>query len=314
MSTAKEKYRVLCAQQPSIPLFSRDWWLDSVAEDTWDVVLVERGGQIVASMPYVVKKRLGFAVLSHPPLTQNLGPWLLPISAKYAKRLGQEKDLLQELFEQLPHFSHFQQNWHFTRTNWLPVYWKGFEQTTKYTYRIESLRNLDAIWEDFQANIRTDVRKAMKSGVKIRSDLKLDEFLELNEKVFLRQGKRLPYAKDLVYRLDAAADERSCRQIFIAEDEQGRHHAGVYLVWDDKSAYYLMGGGDPDLRNSGATSLCMWEAIKFSSSINKSFDFEGSMIEPVERFFRAFGAQQTPYFTVSKTASLLIKAYRILKA
>ena len=69
-----------------------------------------------------------------------------------------------------------------------------------------------------------------------------------------------------------------------------------------------MGGGDPDLRNSGAASLCVWEAIKFASTVTKSFDFEGSMHEPIERFFRAFGAEQRPYFEVSHTPSKLIKA------
>jgi hypothetical protein len=30
------------------------------------------------------------------------------------------------------------------------------------------------------------------------------------------------------------------------------------------------------------------------------FDFEGSMLRPVERFFRAFGGRQVPYLHVSR--------------
>lgn len=312
--TNKEKYRVLCESESSIPIFSKDWWLDSVAGGNWDVAIVEKDGEILASMPYVVKKRYGFTVLYQPPLTQNLGPWLRPSTAKYTRQLSQQKGLLQKLFSQLPQFDYFQQNWHYTRTNWLPVFWLGFEQTTRYTYRVESLEDLDKVWKECEANIRTDVRKAQnKEGVKIRADLSLDDFLNLNEKVFSRQSMALPYTRDFVYKLDAAAKANGARKIFIAEDEQGRHHAAVYLVWDDNSAYYLMGGGDPDLRNSGATSLCMWEAIQFASTVSKSFDFEGSMIEPVERFVRAFGATQTPYYSISKTNSKLIKTYRFLQ-
>jgi hypothetical protein len=91
-------------------------------------------------------------------------------------------------------------------------------------------------------------------------------------------------------------------------------HAGIYVVWDEQSAYYLMGGGDPELRSSGATSLCMWEAIKFVSTKTKSFDFEGSMIERVERFFRAFGAIQTPYFSITKTDSRVFKIAQIARS
>ena len=312
--TNKEKYRLLCKNEPSIPIFSKDWWLDSVAGDAWNVVLVEKGDQIHASMPYTMRQRYGLNVISQPALTQTLGPWLRPSTAKYARRLSQEKDLLQKLFEQLPKFAHYQQNWHCTRTNWLPLYWLGYEQTTRYTYRLEDLSNEEQIWGEMEANIRTDVRKASnKEGVKVRTDLDIEAFLTLNEKVFARQNMALPYTRDFVRRLDKAAAQNQARKIFIAEDEQGRHHAGVYLIWDDNTAYYLMGGGDPDLRNSGATSLCMWEAIQFAATVTKNFDFEGSMIEPVERFFRGFGAVQTPYFSISKTNSKLIKTYRFLQ-
>lgn len=75
-----------------------------------------------------------------------------------------------------------------------------------------------------------------------------------------------------------------------------------------------MGGSDPDLRNSGANSLCMWEAIKFASTATKAFDFEGSMIEPVERFFRAFGARQKPYFQISKINSPFVKIYQDIRS
>ena len=77
-------------------------------------------------------------------------------------------------------------------------------------------------------------------------------------------------------------------------------------MWDENSAYYLMGGGDPDLRNSGAASLVLWEAIKHASTVTGKFDFEGSMNESIERFFRGFGGRQELAFNVSKTNSKLL--------
>ncbi len=35
-------------------------------------------------------------------------------------------------------------------------------------------------------------------------------------------------------------------------------------------------------------------------AVTDVFDFEGSMLKPVERFFRAFGGRQTPYLRVSR--------------
>lgn len=313
--TAKDRYRALCESEPSIPLFSQAWWLDAVAEqDHWDVALVESGGQIVASMPYVMRRRMGRIFLGHPPLTQTLGPWIREIGAKQTSRLSRQKDLMQQLIVALPQYHHFSENWHHSQTNWLPFHWAGFKQTTRYTYRLPDISDEKKLWGGFRENIRRDIRKAeARFGLLVRTDLGLDTFLRLNIQTFERQGKELPYSEELVKRLDDACQKRNARQIFIALDEQARAHAGVYIVWDENSAYYLMGGGDPELRKSGATSLCMWEAIKFAGTVSKSFDFEGSMIEPVERFFRAFGTEQTPYFALSHTPSKLIRAAECLR-
>lgn len=311
----KISYRALCEEESSIPIFSQAWWLDAVCgEDSWDVCLIEKGNIIVASMPYFIKSKYGLTFLTQPKLTQTLGPWLRGSNAKYSKKLGQQKELLQNLFNQLPKFSYFSQNWNHVNVNWLPLYWMGFEQTTRYTYRIASLNDLDVIYKNTLANVKTDIKKAInKYSLCVKTDLPFSSFSELNKLVFKRQSIVMPYTDKLVTSLIEKATARNQAKWFIAQDEDGRNHAGVLIVWDNNSAYYLMGGGDPELRNSGATSLCMWEAIQFASTVTSSFDFEGSMLEPVERFFRAFGAEQTPYFTISKTNSKLLKIRKAIK-
>lgn len=316
MSNNIERYRALCDQEPSIALFNQAWWMDATAgPGAWDVILVEKGGAIVAAMPYVSRKRYGLTIIGQPALTQTLGPWLRKTADKPSTKLAQQKDWLQELIEQLPAFAHFAQNWHWQMANWLPFYWAGFSQTTRYTYILHDLTDDQHLWQGFQANIRRDIKKASnRYHLRVRDDLSVDDFLVLNRMTFSRQGMNLPYNEAFVHRLDQACVARQARKIFIAEDDQGCRHAGVYIVWDQNSAYYLMGGGDPALRNSGATSLCMWEAIKFAATVTQRFDFEGSMIEPVEKFFRAFGALQTPYFAVTKTPSRILKTALFLRS
>jgi hypothetical protein len=141
----------------------------------------------------------------------------------------------------------------------------------------------------------------------VRDDLPLDIFLGLNRMTFARQKISMPYRETYVRRLEAVCAERNCRKFFVAVDAQGRHHAGLYIVWDENSAYGLMTGSDPELRNSGAVSLCFWEAIKHASRVTRCFDFGGSMLEPIERYFRKFGADQVPYFNVNKTPSMLLR-------
>lgn len=48
----KEKYIEFCNAE-NICIFSQYWWLDAVSQsDGWDVILCEKGGSILAALPY----------------------------------------------------------------------------------------------------------------------------------------------------------------------------------------------------------------------------------------------------------------------
>ncbi|MEN3295666.1 MAG: hypothetical protein V7642_4919 [Burkholderiales bacterium] len=307
--TAKETYREFCRKESSLPIFSRDWWLDATAgADAWNVTMVRNADQVVASMPYVMRRRYWLKVLTQPALTQKLGPWFHAGDGKPETTLANEKELMQTLIDQLPAFDYFNQNWHYNRTNWLPFSWNGFEQTTHYTYVLTELGKTEKLWSGFDNSTRAECKKALsRFSLSIRDDLPLEAFLALNRMTFARQGMSVPYSEAFVRRIDAACAERDCRKFFIAVDPEGRHHAGNYIVWDENSSYGLMNGSDPALRNSGAVSLCMWAAIKHAAQVTQRFDFMGSMLEPIERFFRGFGAVQVPYFNISKTPSRMLR-------
>ncbi len=271
-----------------------------MAPNAWDEVVIEKNGEFQARMPFVIRKKRRKTKIFMPSLTQTLGPTLHPSKAKHANRLSEEKRLMTELIERLPPFDHFLQNFHYSITNWLPFYWKGFRQTTRYTYVLTDLSDREALFKNFRENIRREIRKARNHGVGVRDDLGIDSFLKVHEATFQRQKMEMPYSREFVRRLNEACTAHDARKIFFAVDTRDKIHAVAYIVWDRESAYYLMGGADPALRNSGATSLVLWEAIQFAATVTKKFDFEGSMLESVERYFRAFGGQQTPYFQITK--------------
>lgn len=306
----KIKYRDLCKTEHTIPIFSKDWWLDAVCgEKNWDVILIKKGGNIVASLPYRMSKMHGYNVITMPSLTQAMGPWIkYPENQKLASKLSYEEKLLTSLINKLPKTALFRQNFHHTVTNWLPFYWKAFSQTTRYTYILDDLSDTKKLWKNLQSNIRKEINKASKRfNLKIKYDLDIDRFLELNEMVFERQKLKPPYSRDFVKRLHSACVEHNAQKIIYTEDQNRRVYAAVYIVWDKMSAYYLMGGSNPIMRVSGANSMCMWNAIIFASQITKLFDFEGSMIQPIERFFRSFGAKQKPYSQITKFNSRLLQ-------
>lgn len=140
----------------SYSLFQEPWWLDAVAAGEWDEVVVKRGGRVAARLPFVRKEKLGGTWLLQPKLTPYLGPWLRASDAKLTNRLSEEKELMQELIDGLPQFDLFRQTFAPEVTYWLPFYWRGFSQTTRYTYRLSDLTDLAGLWGD---SVRTSGEK-----------------------------------------------------------------------------------------------------------------------------------------------------------
>jgi Acetyltransferase (GNAT) domain len=280
--------------------FEQRWWLDAVAPGNWGEVVVERQGELVARLPYLRKRKLGLTVLTQPPLTRFVGPWLRPSTGKYATQLGVECELMGELIKNLPPHDAYRGSFAPAVTNWLPFHWAGFEATVRYTYRLPDLSDPDRLWADVGGNVRGRVRRA-RNNVEIRTDVCLDDVLRINRKLFARQGLTPPFDDALAHRLDEACRKRGARQIVAAVDTGGRVQSALYLVRDATTTYLLFGGTDPELRSSGVNSLVVWEAIRLASEQSRQFDFLGSMIESVERVNRSFGARQVPYFFVSRS-------------
>lgn len=278
-------------------VFQRPWWLDAIAPDSWRMLEVVESGRVCARMPIVLRNRWGWKEIIKPALTQVQGPWLRPTTDDLATRLHAEQTWLHALIDQLPPYDYFCHNWHHSLTNWHPFHLRGFETSVNYTHVLEDLSDPDRIRAGYHQMVRRNIKKA-SNLVEVHTDADIDVLWRLNTLSFGRSGKKPAYSLEYLRRLDEACVAHDSRRLFTAVDAEGRPHAALYLVWDEHAAYYLIGGADPELRSSGAMSLLMHEAIRFAGTVSRSFDFEGSMVESIARFFRHFGGVPRPFFTI----------------
>jgi hypothetical protein len=305
-------YDDLVAASPQGSVFATSWWLDAVAGGHWRANTVSEGAGIVAAWPTVVRHTRWGDVHEGAPLTPYLGP-LFMLRDSELRRREEEVKRLEQLAEALGSFAHIEAACNPAFDYWTPLRWHGFTQTTRYTWRLQRLDNLDGILSSARENIRREIRKAEKRGITVD-----DGSLEAFQDVHLRTAAHQEIAGAEQYlpalrRIDAAASARNARRILLARGADGQTHAGGYFVRDDRWVYYLAGASDPQLRTSGAASLLLWKAIAFAAEEGLGFDFEGSIIRGVERFFRAFAGVPTPYSVVRKTPSRALRLGRPLK-
>ena len=297
--TPKDLYRTLCAEEKEMPVFLRDWWLDAACGDDWDVLLYEKNGKLLAAMPlFVPCKRL----ITMPHYTQMMGVWFVdnPSETKYASLLAHRQTISTYFVKELERYRSFFQNFNYGFDDWLPFYWGGYSQTTRYSYILHDIRDFEAKWNEMSQQTRRNINTAKNAKIQVRTGVSVEDFLYVQALTFKRQQLKNKQSNAVLRHLIETARERGQGELFGGYDDAGNLHAVAFIVWQDSMAYYIAGGGNPSLRHSGAHSLVMWEAIQAVSHYTNRFDFEGSMLPGVERFFREFGAVQTAYFNIKR--------------
>ncbi|MEN9414658.1 MAG: hypothetical protein RLZ62_962 [Bacteroidota bacterium] len=301
-----DKYRIFAAQVSDLPLFMQPWYLDTVCSGgAWSAATVESGCRTVAVMPFFLKKKWGRDYIAMPVLCKFMGPCLLP----EFRNPDDEIRLYDALTEQLPTgLAAFEQDMNYGVTNWLPFYWKGFSQTTRYSYIIDLQQRESDIWERISRNYRRKIRKA-ESMLRVVDNLPTSELRRLVDLSFSRQGLKPPFCAAFLEKYVRALSENNACKLFFAIDTENNVHSAALLAWDRQSAYYIMSGDDPQLRSSGSALLLKWTAVMYAKkTLNlHTFDFEGSMIRAIEAGRRDFGARQIPYFRIRKEWSVIWK-------
>ena len=302
-------YRQLAPTLANLPLFMHPDWLDAVCfNGKWGVVLsFDNANQLDGAMVYyeVYLKGLLSAIVM-PEITPTTGVWIrLPDThkSKLYNKYTMRKKIMETLLDQLPEKDFFVQKFNPDLTDWQPFHWRGFRQSTHYTYIIPDLGNWEQVQQNFKGSIRTDVKKAEKNVLIYQND-DVRSVYDFCAESLNRQGSRLNFSFEILDKLDKMLLQQTARRIYFAKDREGNIHSSIYIVYDLKlkTAHYLLGGSNPMFRHSGAMTLLIQTAIQQASEAGlQSFNFEGSMLPTIEYAFRAFGGILTPFYRITKT-------------
>lgn len=298
----KGRYAEFCGST-YVPIFSQPWWMDAVCgADGWDVWLCERGDEVVAAMPYYRTARSASNRITKAPLTQNNGIVFrhLDNSNELSRQKAEEKIIDEACgFVASLGLSVYEQQYHYSFTNWLPFSWNGYAALPRYTFVIEDTSDLDVVEARVSRGHRKNIRKGSRNA-SVAWDLDPGEFYREHEKIFAKQGLPCPFSEDLWLRLYAACRENDAGRILYAVTPEGRLASLMFLVWDAHSAYPLLGGSMPELQSLETYSMLTWESIKCAHEKSLSYDFEGSMIKRIAKSFREYGGEPKLYFRIRK--------------
>lgn len=302
-SLSKIQYEAFCATN-YVPIYSKPWWLDAVVgSENWDV-WIHSGSDGVpdAAMPYYLERRKYGLYITKAPLTQCNGIiFSHPKGASNITRAKFEERVINEADEFISSLglAVYEQQYHWTFSNWLPFRWLGYSAEPRYTYVIEDTSSVDVMWAAMDRKCRKLIRRGQRNGT-LDSGIRLEEFWSEHAKVFAKQGLQVPFSREMFEGLYQECERRGCGQLLCMRSSDGRVASVVFEVWDERSMYSLVGGSVPELQSLDTYHALRWEAMKLAHDKGLMFDFEGSVIKRISRSVREYGGSPKLYFRIRK--------------
>lgn len=263
----------------------------------WDVLLVQKGGRVQGALPYLIGQKLGIKYILQPRLTPFSGPWLDSGLSR-----DDQRSVLSDLCEQLGqlHVGLYGQCWSPTVQDHLPFHWAGYKETTRYTYRFNSLADPDALMAAAARGRRRNLQAVQEALSTIDQQFPADQFVQLHRQYFERHKGQELVPGDVLLRVCQAALGKHQALLWALRDKQQQPVVASLVVFDSHCAYALASAIGSDAPANCKTYL-VWQLVKHLSVLTQAFDFEGSMEQGTEQFYRSFGAVQTPYHYVFRS-------------
>ena len=313
----KEKYRKLCKEKKTIPLFIHDWYMDATCEngEVWDVILVERNGVVVGAFPYRYINRRGMYYIEKGGIAGYRGGIWFEFENRVsnARRETFIADVIREIVSSLPSYDCFKIPFDLGFDDWHQFYCLGFQQTTRYSYVINSEHECIAeeqLFSGLQKKRRYILRQAMKN-FSVNEEINIDEYWTLFEKGNAERNRNALYSKEAFFRITNAALRHNACKMVKAINKQGQVVASQIVMMDDSTVYKIF-TTFVGQEGSDANVLLDWYCITSAVSEGKAYDFAGGMDINIAHYNASFNAKKMPYFEIEKH-SKKYKLYALLR-
>jgi hypothetical protein len=293
-----DRYDTLAREHGSF--FDRVKWTGLFDSALKRCAIFDRGDELRGGFCYFALNYLMLRMVKNPPFTPQIGPFFQFRASNPAAANNERRDLMTALVEYFERLKPAVISISFSKTaeDALPFYWKSYKVVPRFTYCIDLRQPEDLILKAMTTDRRKSINKALKDELRVEEVHDCRELRNLVLGTFERQRKDFP-KRSMEKMLEIFPPGTSSFAFITYKDSEPV--AGVYAVHDEKTAYYLLGGYKDENAHHGAGALAMFHAILKAKSLGlEVFDFEGSAIPPIERYFRGFGGRLVSYFSAHK--------------
>ncbi|HSW68292.1 MAG TPA: GNAT family N-acetyltransferase, partial [Bacteroidales bacterium] len=261
-------------------VYAWSWYLDLTC-DGWDA-LVE--GNYRNVFPVTRKQKLGFCYLAQPLFSQQLG--LFSSGMPDADTINR---FLIELFKRFSFAEICLNSYNLPDKN-------QFHVTQRQNLELDVILSYEQLEAGYSANTIRNLRKARRNGVTAGNPVAPELVAEMfrNNKGKHLTGLNHGYYQTLL-KIIYSALERKSAEVIGAYTSQNELCAGAFLLRSHRRIVLIFSAYTKLALENGAMFLLIDHVIRRYAGQPLTFDFEGSDIPGLARFYAGFGSKANAY-------------------
>ncbi len=289
-----------------IPLFSQLEWIQLFDKRCIIIGIYSADNQFVGYWYGLSGKKINWKYFINTPFTPHCGLIYKTSASNKANANTYHKKIIKLLvdFFQTQHFSLLHFALPSTIIDTQPLIWNKYLVTTKYTYHLKLEDSTTRLFDNLSSEKRKSIRRAEIDLIKILPVSNLETIAPILKQTFAKN--KVKYNTNLFNAILSQFANDQNTIAYAAYNNNGDIIAATLCLYDATTCYYLFGGFNNSNKHHGAGVSCMWASILEAKKRNLLlFDFEGSMLVEVEKYFREFGGTLQPYYEVKYKSNIL---------
>jgi hypothetical protein len=181
-------------------------------------------------------------------------------------------------------------------TDMQPLLWQKLNPVVRYTYRLDLTHPVEHIESNLDSSRRNKINKARREELVISHEPNAHNAMHMIRENL--KGKPVALHEKIMRKILDLLSSRDAG-FYTTVKQQDTDLAMTICCHNGETSYNLFSAINRKIGNNAAGSLCLFESILLAKkSGQKIFDFEGSVVPEIEEYFRTFGGELTPYYSV----------------
>jgi len=261
-------------------IYAFSWYLDCVADD-WDALILG-DYEVVMPVPFLkLKRHLFVKKIYQPDFCQQLGVY----GNKFLS-----KDVFDIFYRK---FSSLKpKNYNFSSFGTANFLNNQANLSERLNHELSLSDNYQDIYVEYSKNLKRNIAKARKNSLSVQNNISKSTLVRLKKENATYRTNHRQYTKmnQLIDELQRR-DMGSIYGVFYAKDP-----IAACLVMRHKNRLTsIISATNDEGKQYAAIHFLLNKIIEDNAASDSVFDFEGSMIPGVARFYKSFGAEEIVY-------------------